>query len=228
MSGQPRFRELENNSRFTFVRHGESEANKLKVVQGHGDSPLSDAGREHARAAGKWLAGEGVELVFTSPLGRSHETAVILAEEVNAGAPVILDELKELNTGAYSGKNIHDSSKADAQAYQRFLIHSWEAVVGAESRASIMDRALTVWDRLVTEANGGKRHIVCVTHGGMLQWLIKATIGGPEHRWMPLFGMANCGISTFYGQSTSLEHDEELPLGTGFFGNWEKINHVPY
>jgi len=228
MIERPRFGDLEHKTRFTFVRHGESEANKRNIIQGHSDSPLSEAGREHARAAGQWLADRQIDLVFTSPLSRSLETANIIAREIAASAPAILEELIELNTGAYSGRSLRDSSKEDPEAFKSFLLHSWEMVDGAESRESILARALVVWDRLITEANDGRRHIVCVTHGGMLQWIIKATIGAPDQRWMPIFHMANCGISAFHAESTSLGHDETLPPNTGFFGNWEQINYVPY
>ncbi|MBU8912565.1 MAG: histidine phosphatase family protein [Spirochaetales bacterium] len=228
MIERPSFRDLEHNTRFTFVRHGESEANKLNIIQGHSDSPLSEVGRKHARAAGQWLTGTEIDLILTSPLSRSHETAKIVAEEAGTSTPEVLEELKELDTGVYSGKTLHDSSQEDPEAFKSFLVHSWEIVDGAESRESILSRALVVWDRLVTEANGGRRHIVCVTHGGMLQWIIKATIGVPDQRWMPIFAIANCGISTFSAESTSLGHDEALRPNTGFYGNWEQINYVPY
>jgi len=228
MGDLPRFRDLTAPSRFTFVRHGESEANQRGEIQGHSDSPLSATGRDHARAAGRWLSGTGVELVFTSPLARSHETARILAETAGAPAPIVLDELKELDTGVYSGRNLSENREMDPKAFSQFRIHSWDAVSGAESRESLMRRAQVVWDRLVGEANDSHRHIVCVTHGGMLQWLIKATLGGSEHRWMPIFGMANCGISTFQVESTSLGVEEELPPNTGFVGTWKQINLVPY
>lgn len=228
MIDRPRFHELEHRTRFTFVRHGESEANKLNIIQGHSDSPLSEAGTEHAHAAGRWLKDTKINLLFTSPLSRSHETAKVIAEETGASAPQVLEELIELNTGIYSGKNLHESSKEDPAAFTSFLIHSWEMVDGAESRESILSRALVVWDRLIAEANGGKQHIVCVTHGGMLQWIIKATVGAADQQWMPIFAMANCGISTFSAESTSLGHDETLPPNTGFFGCWEQINSVPY
>jgi len=231
----PRFHNLAHKSRFTFVRHGESEANKRNIIQGHSDSPLSEAGQEHARAAGRWLADTKVDLIFTSPLSRGRETAFIIAEETGitametgSPAPQVLEELIELNTGAYSGRSLHDSSKEDPEGFKQFLVHSWETVEGAERRVPIMSRALVVWDRLITEANSGNRHIVCVTHGGMLQWIIKATIGVPDQRWMPLFGMANCGISTFYAESTSLDHDGTLTPNTGYHGNWTPINFIPY
>ena len=122
MIERPRFHDLEHKTRFTFVRHGESEANKRNIIQGHSDSPLSEAGREHARAAGQWLADRQIDLVFTSPLSRSLETANIIAREIAASAPAILEELIELNTGAYSGRSLRDSSKEDPEAFKSFLL----------------------------------------------------------------------------------------------------------
>lgn len=228
MSSGPGFRSLEHSTRFTFVRHGESEGNKLRIIQGHNDSPLSDAGREHARAAGRWLHGTQVDRVFTSPLARSTETASIIAETAGTVTPEVVDDLKELDTGAYSGKSLRERRAEDPDGFKQFMLNSWDSVDGAESRESLLARALTVWEMLISEANGGCTHLVCVTHGGMLQWIIKATIGVPGQRWVPVFGMANCGISTLRAESTSLDIDEPLPPNTGFFANWEQINHVPY
>jgi broad specificity phosphatase PhoE len=227
MTDRPRFRELTHSTRFTFVRHGESEANRRNVIQGHRDYPLSEAGREHARAAGNWLAEREVDLVCSSPLERSHATAKIIAEETGVAEPLIIDELKELDTGVYSGKSLRDSPDVDPDELKRFRIYSWDAVPGAESREALHRRAVVAWDMLIDRANTGCGHIVAVTHGGMVQWIIKATIGGPDQRWMPVFGMSNCGISTFIAESTSDDSDA-LPLNTGFFGNWRVINHVPY
>jgi broad specificity phosphatase PhoE len=228
MMRPPPFRLLTGKSCFYFVRHGESEANRKRVIQGHSDSPLSETGRQHARAAGEWLAIQHIDRIMTSPLSRSFETASIIASTAGTEPPVVLEDLKELDTGAYSGKSLRVARDEDPESFRSFLIHSWEAVPGAESKESLIARALRVWDRLIRESNAGHRHLVCVTHGGMLQWLIKATMVCDGQRWMPIFGTANCGISEFVAESTSLDHEGELPPHTGYFGSWEMINYVPY
>jgi broad specificity phosphatase PhoE len=228
MSTPPAFRTLTSRSNFYFVRHGESEANRREIIQGHNDSPLSRTGRSHARAAGRWLRDKTVEAVFTSPLSRSLQTAQMIAEITGAPQPALLDDLKELDTGIYSGVNLGTVAKEDPEAFKSFRIHSWEAVEGAERKESLMERALRVWERLIQAANGGTREVVCVTHGGMLQWIIKATMVCDEQRWMPIFGIANCGISHFTAESTSLDVEGELPPHTGYYGSWECINLVPY
>ncbi len=228
MSTPPAFRTLTSRTHFYFVRHGESEANRLGIIQGHNNSPLSRTGRSHARAAGRWLHDKEVGMVFSSPLSRSLETANVIAEITGAPQPIVLDDLKELDTGIYSGINLDEAAEEDPEAFKSFLIHSWEAVEGAERKESLLDRALGVWGRLIETSNSGERRVVCVTHGGMLQWIIKATMVCEEQRWMPLFGIANCGISHFTAHSTSLDVEEQLPPHTGYFGSWEQINLIPY
>lgn len=85
------------------VRHGETEWNAIKRMQGQLDSPLTAHGREHARWSGRLLARLGVDAVFASPLGRVRETLAVLAEHVTV-PPVFDDRLKEWSGGDWSGE----------------------------------------------------------------------------------------------------------------------------
>ena len=61
------------------IRHGESEGNALRVVQGQGgDYALTARGREQAQSVGKLLDSLPVISIFSSPLRRARETAELI------------------------------------------------------------------------------------------------------------------------------------------------------
>ncbi|MFW5738140.1 MAG: histidine phosphatase family protein, partial [Spirochaetota bacterium] len=223
------FHTLPHPCRFYFVRHGESEGNASARIQGHTDSPLSELGRSHAEAAGRWLADKDVDLVLSSPLSRARETAAAIARHTGARGPDAVPELIELDTGLLSGTRIDDLKRDDPELYAQFRVRSWEAIPDAEPIASLRARARAAWDRLIALARGGARTIVSVSHGGTIQWLIKSTIGSDEQQWMPLFPASNCGIFLFRAESTlgSNEAGAHVP-GSGYYGAWVHVNHVPY
>lgn len=59
----------------TFVRHGETDANAAAIWQGQGDAALSATGRDQARALRERLEGIEYDLVLSSDLVRTLETA---------------------------------------------------------------------------------------------------------------------------------------------------------
>lgn len=87
------------------VRHGETEWARLGRHTGRTDIPLTDAGREQARAIGTRLAGRSFALVLTSPLSRASETAALagFGERVR-----IDDDLMEWDYGALEGRTTPD------------------------------------------------------------------------------------------------------------------------
>lgn len=62
--------------RLYLLRHGQTEFNVKKLVQGRCDSPLTDLGRQQAQAAAAWLKAHGVvpDKMVSSPLGRAMDT----------------------------------------------------------------------------------------------------------------------------------------------------------
>jgi broad specificity phosphatase PhoE len=91
--------------RWVFLRHGESEANRIRCVTGQSDSPLTDVGREQAAAAGEALADQPFQRALSSDLSRARDTARI----VLSGREVALEEtplLAERGVGTFSGRNL--------------------------------------------------------------------------------------------------------------------------
>ena len=77
-----------------FVRHGESELNVASRWAGHTETPLTAKGRRQAAKAGKQAKALGIQHIISSPLGRAHETAKIIAREI--GYPAKDIELNSL------------------------------------------------------------------------------------------------------------------------------------
>src|SRR6187431_1620547 len=86
------------NTRIFLIRHGATTLSAEDRFAGGTDVPLSDEGRQQARRLGERLAGVPVAAVYASPLGRTMETASILAAphrmEVRAR-----DGLREISHG---------------------------------------------------------------------------------------------------------------------------------
>ncbi len=185
------FSPLAEATRFYIVRHGQSEGNARRIFQGRLDLPLDDAGRAQARDAGAWLAEAGVDAVLSSPLARAAETGRIIAKRCAVECR-LEDSLAEIDTGLFTGLGFEESRALHAEAFAAFEGASWEAVPGAEKAAALYERAMRAWSALRESALSGGRAIACVSHGGFIQWLVRATFGGRS--WMPLVSTANCGV----------------------------------
>lgn len=222
----PRFGRIAGPADWYFVRHGESEGNHERKVQGHTDLPLTDRGRRQAERAGDWLAGAGIGLVVASPLRRAWETAEIIAGRIGVDPARIVAsaDVQELDTGIFSNKTFAQIEADHAELYREFRSRSWESVPEAERIVQLMARAVRHYDWLVERSNGGAPKILTVTHGGFFQWLFRASFGTPQHAWLPLVHLDNCGLSHF-----SIEPVPAPDGGGGaFFAEWRKVNFTGF
>jgi probable phosphoglycerate mutase len=90
------------------IRHGQTAWSLSGAHTGRTDLPLTDAGRENARAVGRWLAGRKFALVLTSPLERARETCRL------AGYGDVAQEdanLCEWSYGDYEGRTTAEIQK---------------------------------------------------------------------------------------------------------------------
>jgi phosphoserine phosphatase len=80
------------------ARHGETVANKNKLILGGSDSPLTERAREMAREFAEILHRFEISRAYTSPLGRAVESANIYCEKIGI-EPVPVEALRELSCG---------------------------------------------------------------------------------------------------------------------------------
>jgi len=97
-------------TRMLLARHGQSEWNALGRWQGQADPPLSELGRQQARAAADRLG--TVDAIVSSDLERALATAAIIAEVLGVGPVLVEPRLRERSAGEWSGLT-RDEIEAD-------------------------------------------------------------------------------------------------------------------
>ena len=86
------------------VRHGETMANKAQLVLGTSDVPLTELGRDQAKAAAKKISlmEPSPTILFSSPYQRAKETAGYISNVIGLN-PIFIDGLKEMHSGEMEG-----------------------------------------------------------------------------------------------------------------------------
>ena len=155
------------------ARHGESDWNVEKRFQGHTDRPLTERGREQAYALADLVAGEKIDAIYTSPLSRAQETAEIVAARVGL-EPVALPELREVDTGSWSGLSRADVEARFPEGFARWRSggSGWEDGETYEEMAERVIGALGT----VAEAHPDGRVLV-ISHGGPIRAIHAAAEG---------------------------------------------------
>lgn len=167
----------------TLVRHGETDWNRRRLIQGSTDIPLNETGRRQAQEAGALLrerlgerSGEASPIVVaSSDLSRARETAQLIAGELGAGAPQAYAQLRERNYGDAEGVDI-------AEFRERWGDWDHAVVPNAEAWADVRVRALSGLRAAIRDA----RHatfpvapsLVVVSHGALIRELIRHATGG--------------------------------------------------
>ena len=149
------------------ARHGETEWSRTGRHTGRTDVPLTDAGREQARALGERLAGRDLELVLTSPLVRASETCRLAGL---GDAAQLRDDLMEWDYGEYDGMT---TAQIRAERPDWFL---WrDGCPGGETPDDVAARA----DRVVAEVREAAGDAALFAHGHVLRVLAARWIGLP-------------------------------------------------
>mgnify|MGYP003417305688 FL=1 len=181
----------------TLVRHGETDWNFARRIQGSTDIPLNETGRAQAREAAETLrpavlgASESPFLV-ASDLSRATETAQIIARELGLAAPRLFPELRERAYGEAEGILVDDF-------YARFGEGGQDTVPGAETNAELQTRAVLAIARVTAaagdDADATNRHIIAVSHGGFIREVISHATQG--ERPLPGERLGNASAHTF-------------------------------
>ena len=169
------------STRIFLVRHGATTLTAEDRFAGATDVPLSDLGREQVRRLAARLGDDRITAVYASPLGRTVETAQILA------APHSLivetrDGLREISHGRWEQMTRHE---VDAKFPEEAA--AWDAdpytfaPVGGESGLAVTARALPVLMEIVRENQDG--NVLVVSHKATIRLLLSSLLGFDPRRY---------------------------------------------
>lgn len=176
--------------RLYLLRHGQTEFNVKKLVQGRCDSPLTDLGRQQAQTAAAWLKAHDVvpDKVASSPLGRAMATASLVACEL-LGPDAAVEPCEGIIERCYGTfeEGPHDALPTDVWDPGEDLVP-----FGGEGSRALQERMVGTLINLM--GSEGIETLLAVSHGSASRQFIKAA--APEGFELPA-KLPNCAIMIF-------------------------------
>ena len=181
-------------TRVILIRHAETPWNRERRMQGHIDTPLSDAGRAQAEALAQRLADVRFGALYSSDLSRAHETARAIA--ASSGREVLADaRLRERSFGIFEGLTYAEMAERHPEDFARFDSRDPDYVMpGGESARTFWARCLECLGEICERHAGDE--VVVVTHGLVLDVVYRKAhgLGYREPRPVPL---VNASLNAF-------------------------------
>lgn len=174
------------------VRHGETQWNAERRIQGQSDSPLTAKGEQQAMQVATRAKELGITHIISSDLGRTRRTAEIIAQA--CGCDILLDpRLRELNMGVLETRNI-DSLTEEEENWRCQLVNGTKdgRIPQGESMLELSERMHSALASCL-ELPQGSRPLL-VSHGIALGCLVSTILGLPAWAERRL-RLRNCSIS---------------------------------
>ena len=188
------------------VRHGETQWNAERRIQGQSDSALTEKGERQAEQVAERVKTLGITHVIASDLGRTRRTAEIIARA--CGVDVTLDaRLRELDMGVLERRNL-DTLSEEEEGWRRQLVNGT-----ADGRIPEGESMLEMSERMHAALNAcldlpvGSRPLL-VSHGMALGCLVSTILGLPAWAERRL-RLRNCSISR-------VDHQQSPWLASGW------------
>lgn len=174
--------------RLLLIRHGETDWNKEKRIQGREDIPLNETGILQAKNCGKALAGAEFAAIISSPLGRARKTAEIIKEAVAIKELVIDEDLIERDFDRISGMTYKERREFDASGQ----------VDNRETREAILERMLRSVFKHAKEFYD--KDIIFVSHGAAIRSVIDEYTDGELTKSKNMLGNTSISVLNYDGK----------------------------
>ncbi|WPK26593.1 hypothetical protein PUMCH_003951 [Australozyma saopauloensis] len=170
-------REIVGNSdsgkiRIFVVRHGKTDWNAKKILQGHINIDMNDEGKDQARKLGEHFKEIQLDNVVSSDLSRCVETAKFIVDEQKGPEYQETTHLRERNMGKVQGMPLDQALAEYGEDFRNF---------GEKSDALIL-RVSEVWNGAIKNAKvKGHKNVLLCTHGGVIRAFINHLHDGLQY-----------------------------------------------
>jgi len=177
------------------LRHGRTEWNAARRIQGQADSRLDALGHAQAEAVAPVLAALRPACLWSSDSVRARDTATYVAAACGL-TPVYDARLREYSLGPREGLHHHEYEAEAPEEYAEFVRSNWDVVPGAERHAEVAERMVAALTDVAAAVPDDGVAIV-VSHGAAIRTACVAMLGWPPDRVstliLTLHAMDNCG-----------------------------------
>jgi probable phosphoglycerate mutase len=157
------------------IRHGETEWNSQKRMQGHSNSDLSSVGQAQIQALGQWMKNVPFDLIYSSDSLRAKQTAEAITQF--SGHELQFDQrLREKNLGVFEGLTSEEARERHPEVFRLFKTAGSKYVIDeGESTQQLQDRALEIVNEI--RIKHPEKRVLLVTHGGFIRVVMKHSLG---------------------------------------------------
>ena len=183
-------------SKIIFVRHGETDWNAIRRIQGHSESQLNETGKLQAAALRPRIEAMGIDSIYCSPSDRTTETKEILTQNLPLETHYDPD-LKEILLGPWEGMMWSDIEKDHPGEVRHFREQpELFKLEGAETFQQMQDRGLKILNKIVKESKAARKScVLVVSHGAFIKTLMAGVAGIPVSRLGEQEALPNCSVS---------------------------------
>lgn len=172
------------------IRHGQTNWNIERKMQGFTDIELNETGIMQATNAREQINKCDIDLIICSPLKRTKKTAEIINKDKKL--PIIYDrDIIERGYGDLEGTYVN--KEEDTEDYWNY--NKNVKINHGESVVDICNRVWNFLDKLKEKYS--EKNILLVTHGGTAKVINAYFTGIDEDGTLPVLGMENCEIREY-------------------------------
>ena len=157
------------------VRHGQDKDNAKSVLNGRRNAELTDYGKGQAKTVASKLKGKGIEVIYSSTLRRAHQTAKIIAQELDIGKVLLNKDFIERDFGILTGKPDTIIPKYSNKLLTTESVVYFLEAEGAESFPKLSNRCKSALSNILNKHPA--KNFLIVSHGDIGKMIRAAYYG---------------------------------------------------